>query len=87
MNNNFQKNPFMNNNTVNNRYSNNEFSNYAKLGRKTVEQVKEEMNNVKYRNFENKMEKRNTEINNQNDFNHSTDFRNRVNNMRNINRD
>lgn len=87
MNNNFQKNPFVNSKT-NNSYNNNQFSNYAKLGRKTVEQVKEEMNNVKYQNFENKIEKRNTENNNQkNDFNHSIDFRNRINNMRNINRD
>ena len=45
------------------------------------------MNNVKYRNFENKMMERKTDIPNQNDFNHATDFRNKINSMRNINRD
>ena len=87
MNNSFQKNPFINSGVSNNNYNNNEFSNYAKLGRKTVEQVKEEMHNVKYHNFENKIKERNTEINNQNDFNHSVDFRSKINSMRNINRD
>lgn len=86
MNNNFQKNPFINGGNNNSQYNSGEFSNYAKLGRKTVEQVKEEMNNLKYKNFENKTFERKTEVNNQNDFNHSTDFRNRVNNLRNINR-
>ena len=87
MNNSFQKNPFMNNNSSNNNYNNGTFSNYAKMGRKTVKQVKEEMNNVKYRNFENKMMERKTDIPNQNDFNHATDFRNKINSMLNINRD
>lgn len=86
MNNSFQKNPFVSSGN-NNQYNNKEFSNYTKLGRKTVEQVKEEMNNLKYKNFENKVFERKTEVNNQNDFNHSTDFRNRINNLRNINRD
>ncbi len=86
MNNSFQKNPFVSSGN-NNQYNNGQFSNYAKLGRKTVEQVKEEMNNLKYKNFENKTFERKSEVNNQNDFNHSTDFRNRVNNLRNINRD
>lgn len=86
MNNSFQKNPFVSSSN-NNQYNNGTFSNYAKLGRKTVEQVQEEMNNLKYKNFENKTFERKTEVNNQNDFNHSTDFRNRVNNLRNINRD
>ncbi len=86
MNNSFQKNPFVSSSN-NNQYNNGKFSNYAKLGRKTVEQVQEEMNNLKYKNFENKTFERKTEVNNQNDFNHSTDFRNRVNNLRNINRD
>ena len=86
MNNSFQKNPFVSSGN-NNQYNNGKFSNYAKLGHKTVEQVQEEMNNLKYKNFENKTFERKTEVNNQNDFNHSTDFRNRVNNLRNINRD
>ena len=80
MNNSFQKNPFVSSGN-NNQYNNKEFSNYTKLGRKTVEQVKEEMNNLKYKNFENKVFERKTEVNNQNDFNH------RINNLRNINRD
>lgn len=86
MNNSFQKNPFVSNGN-NNQYNDGKFSNYAKLGRKTVEQVKEEMNNLKYKNFESKTFERKTEVSNQNDFNHSTDFRNRINNLRNINRD
>lgn len=86
MNNNFQKNPFINSGN-NKQYSDGKFSNYAKLGHKTVEEVKEQMNNVKFHNFESKFTERKTEVNNQNDFNHSIDFRNRMNNMRNINRD
>lgn len=84
MNNNFQMNSFFNNKNIK-QYDNGKFSNYTKLGHKTVEEVKEEMNNVKFQNRS--MPERKTEITNKNDFNHSTDFRNRVNSMRNINRD
>lgn len=84
MNNNFIRNPFFNSGN-NKQYSDGKFSNYAKLGHRTVEEVKEDMNNVKFQN-KNVVEHKN-EVANKNDFNHSTDFRNRVNNLRNINRD
>ncbi len=84
MNSNFQNNPFLSNGNSR-QYNDGKFSNYAKLGHKTVEEVKEEMNNVRFQNKS--MPEPKKEIVNKNDFNHSTDFRNRINNLRNINRD
>lgn len=83
----FQKNPFIGNNNVK-QYNNNQFSNYAKLGHKTVEQVKEEMINVKYGKNNEFKEVRNTkvELKNNNDFNRAPDYKSRVDNLRNINR-
>ena len=77
-------------NTNNNvkQYNNNEFSNYAKLGRKTVEQVKNEMNQVKHSNFKEIQDARKTEIKPQtnNNFNRAPDYKSRIDNLRNINR-
>lgn len=82
--NSFQKNPFISNNTTRN-LNNNTFSNYDKLGRKTVEEVKQDMVDVKYHDFK---EKHNQEvkINNNSQVNNAPDFKNRINNLRNINR-
>lgn len=87
MNNSFQKNPFIVSSNVQ-QFNNNEFSNYAKLGHKTVEQVKGEMNQVKYGNFKEMQEKRKTEIESKpnNDFNRAPDYKSRIDNLRNINR-
>lgn len=84
MNNNFIRNPFLN--TGNSKqYNDGKMSNYAKLGHRTVEEVKEDMYNVKFQNKS--VPEQKTEVVNKNDFNHSIDFRSRVNNLRNINRD
>ena len=83
--NNFGRPSFNSNNTP--QYKNNsEFTNFAKLGHKTVEQVKEEMNNVKYNNFKSIQDSRKTEVKSQpnNDFNRVPDYKGRVDNLRNI---
>lgn len=82
----FGKQTFNTNNNVK-QYNNNEFSNYAKLGHKTVEQVKDEMNKVKYGNLKEIQDARKTEINHQpNNFNRVPDYKSRIDNLRNINR-
>lgn len=82
--NSFQKNPFVQNNTTN-TFKNNTFSNYDKLGRKTVEEVKQEMVDVKYKDFKENLNRR-TEVVPQKQPNNMPDFKSRVNNLRNINR-
>lgn len=82
--NSFQKNPFLNNNNTS-TIKNNKFSNYDKLGRKTVEEVKQEMVDVKFQGFKEK-QNRKTEIIPTRQPNNIPDFKNRVNNLRNINR-
>lgn len=81
----FGRQNFNGNNNVK-QFNNNEFSNYAKMGHKTVEQVKDEMNQVKYGNFKEMQESRKTEIVPNNDFNRAPDYKSRVDNLRNINR-
>ncbi|MBE6138200.1 MAG: hypothetical protein E7173_00455 [Firmicutes bacterium] len=82
--NNFQKNPFVSNNATSS-YKPKHFSNYDKLGRRTVEEVKQDMVDVKYNNFKERQE-RNTEIVSTPQPKHTPDFKDRVNNLRNINR-
>lgn len=83
----FGRQSFNSNNNVK-QFNNNEFTNYAKLGHKTVEQVQNEMNQVKYGNFKEMQDARKTEITSKhnNDFNRAPDFKNRIDNLRNINR-
>lgn len=83
--NSFQKNPFINNNSSQSSFNNNhnEYSNYDKLGRKTVEQVKSEMLDVK---FGNKLNDRKTEVREVNIPNRAPDYQSRINNLRNINK-
>lgn len=81
----FQKNPFVNSSSANiaqNSY-NNINSNFSKLGRKTVEQVKEEMIGVKFRN---NLAERKTEVKPEPAPTKAPDYQSRVNNLRNINR-
>ena len=80
--NSFQKNPFINSGNQSG-FKNNEYSNYDKLGRKTVEQVKNEMLDVK---FGTKLNDRKTEIKEINIPNRSPDYQSRINNLRNINK-
>ena len=82
--NSFQKNPFVNNSnqTVLNNYNNGQ-SNYDKLGRKTVEEVKSEMLDLK---FGNKVNERKTEIKKVEVSNHPQDYQSKINNLRNINK-
>ena len=82
--NSFQKNPFVQNN-VPSTYKSNTFSNYDKLGRKTVEEVKQEMVDVKYKDFKDN-KNRKTEVVIPKQPNNIPDFQSRVNNLRNINR-
>ncbi|MBE6152052.1 MAG: hypothetical protein E7165_01905 [Firmicutes bacterium] len=82
--NSFQKNPFVNSNNTSG-LSNGKFTNYAQLGRQTVEEVKQGMMDVKYNDFKNKMERK-TEVVQTQQPKMVPDFKNRVNNLRNINR-
>lgn len=82
--NSFQKNPFVNNN-CNTTIANNKFSNYDKLGRKTVEEVKQDMYDVKYSSFKERLNRK-TEVEPPKQQNNTPNFQNRVNNLRNINR-
>ena len=82
--NSFQKNPFINSNNSG-TLKNNKFTNYSQLGRQTVEEVKQGMLDVKYNNFKDKMERK-TEIIQPEQPKNIPDFKNRVNNLRNINR-
>lgn len=86
--NSFRPNPFVSSKNVKQYTNNNEYTNYAKLGHKTVEQVRGEMDKVKYGNFKEKQEQRKTEIQpkTNNDFNRAPDYKTRVDNLRNINR-
>ena len=83
----FGRQSFNTNNNVK-QFNNNEFTNYAKLGHKTVEQVKDEMNQVKYGNFKGMQDARKTEITPKpnKDLNRAPDFKSRIDNLRNINR-
>ncbi len=81
----FGRQSFNGNNNVK-QFNNNEYSNYAKLGHKTVEQVKDEMNKIKYGNFKEMQEARKTEIVPNHDFNRAPDYKSRIDNLRNINR-
>lgn len=81
MNQGFQKNPFMKSSTPQSSSINNSFSCYDKLGRKTVEEVRQGMENLKY----NQSQPKKQELPNH-DFNHTPDFKKRVDNLRNINR-
>ena len=83
--NSFQKNPFVNSNNNQSSITNNPsmYSNYSKLGRKTVEQVKGEMVNVK---FGAKINERKNEVKENNVSNRVPDYQSRVNNLRNINK-
>jgi len=83
----FGRQGFNSNNNVK-QFNNNEFSQYTKLGHKTVEQVKNEMVNVKYGEFINKQNERKTQIEQKsnNDFNRAPDYKSRIDNLRNINR-
>lgn len=84
--NNFQKNPFLNNNASSTPlYKNNKFSNYDKLGRKTVEEVKENMVDVRFKNLKKSSESK-KEIPSPKQPNSLPDFKARVNNLKNINR-
>lgn len=78
--NSFQKNSFMN---INNAQVN---QNSGKLGRRTVEEIKTEMNDLKYQDLIKRQNARKTEIVQSNDFNHVPNFKNKVDNLRNINR-
>lgn len=82
--NSFQKNPFVGNNQTS-TFKQNVFTNYDKLGRKTVEEVKQEMIDVKYKDFKGRQERK-TEIVKPEQPRNIPNFKNRVNNMRNINR-
>ena len=82
--NNFQKNPFVSN-TASTSYKPKQFSNYDKLGRRTVEEVKQDMVDVKYNNFKEKQERK-TELVQTEQPKHMPDFKGRINNLRNINR-
>lgn len=81
----FGKQSFNGNNNVKS-FNNNEYSNYAKLGHKTVEQVKNEMNRVKYDNFKEVQDSRKTEVKPNNNYNNIPNYKSRVDNLRNINR-
>lgn len=82
----FGRQNFNSNNKVK-QFNNNEYSNYAKMGHKTVEQVKDEMNQVKYGNFKGMQNARKTEIIPQsNNLNRVPDYKNRVDNLRKIDR-
>ena len=80
--NSFQKNPFINNNAATPAFKSNKFSNYDKLGRKTVEEVKQDMLDVKFGDFK----ERKTEIVPHKQTNGIPNYKDRVNNLRNINR-
>lgn len=82
--NNFQKNPFVGN-TQTSSLKQNKFSNYDKLGRKTVEEVKQGMIDVKYKDFKGRQERK-TEVVKKEQPRNIPDFKNRINNLRNINR-
>lgn len=80
----FQKNPFINGNSTSSMNGVNRFSNYDKLGRKTVEEVKQNMIDLKYNHFQEK-------INNNNNTSQPQpkdvpDFKKRVDMLRKINR-
>ena len=85
--NSFQKNPFINSTKATTTSMSNigvqNNSNYTKLGRKTVEQVQEEMNSVKFSKLLGKKvnEESTPQVSHQ-----VPDYKNRVNNLRNINR-
>ena len=83
----FGRQSFNGNNNVK-QFNNNQYSNYDKLGHKTVEQVKEEMNQVKFGNFKEMQEKRKTEIEPKPEpkMNQVPDYKSRVDNLRKINR-
>lgn len=82
--NSFQKNPFIKSETPTS-YKSNSFSNYDKLGRKTVEEVKGEMLDTKYKDFKQRQDKNQT-AEPPKQPNSLPDFKSRVNNLRNINR-
>lgn len=82
--NSFQKNPFINNNQTS-TFKQNGFTNYDKLGRKTVEEVKQDMVDVKFKDFKGRQERK-TEVVKTEQPRNIPDFKNRVNNLRNINR-
>lgn len=84
----FGRQNFNGNNNKVKQFNNNEYSNYAKLGHKTVEQVKSEMNQVKYGNFKEIQDARKTEMQPKpnNDFNRAPDYKSRIDSLRNINK-
>ena len=81
----FGRQSFNTNNNVK-QYDNNQYSNYAKLGHKTVEQVKEEMAQVKYGNFKEMQESRKTEVVPKVEINKVPDYKSRIDSLRNINK-
>lgn len=82
--NSFQKNPFINSSSEP-TIRNSKFSNYDKLGRKTVEEVKQDMVDVKYNHFQEKIDRR-TEVVPAKQPNNVPDFKSRVDTLRKINR-
>lgn len=63
----------------------NKFSNYDQLGRKTVEEVKKDMVDVKYNHFQDKIDSnRKTELTQQ--TNNVPDFKSRVDMLKKVNR-
>lgn len=86
--NSFQKNPFINSgtNTISG-YKAKQFTNYHKLGRKTVEQVKQEMVEVKYGDFGQSLNKKTEEPTEPpKQSNNVPDFKGRVDSLRKIHR-
>lgn len=86
--NSFQKNPFVNNSVgATSSYKSKQFTNYDKLGRKTVEEVQQEMAQAKYGDFQEKLNKRAEEAKEPpKQTNSLPDFKGRVDSLRKIHR-
>lgn len=64
----------------------NKFSNYDQLGRKTVEEVKKNMLDVKYDHFQEKIDNNNKKLQPQQNSNSVPDFKGRVDMLKKVNR-
>lgn len=87
--NSFQKNPFINSNSKPGMNGVNKFSNYEQLGRKTVEEVKKDMIDVKYNHFQEKIDNNKNKIQNSQSIgktNGVPDFKSRVDMLKKVNR-
>ena len=83
--NNFQKNLFVNNNSTSGIKGVNKLSDYEQLGRKTVEEVKKNMADVKYNHLQKKIDN-NKKSEPRQESNSIPNFKQRVDVLKRINR-